>query len=180
MNGLDKIIKEYKDIIKYPIANCGILVGLFNENDFRKWRVTLLGPKDTSYKGGLFYLSVTFPEEYPNRPPEICFLTPIYHVNVNPHTPRFSGSDSLGHVCLSTLNWWKPYYTMREILTNIFALLYFGNPDTPYDMNMNNEFRENRPLFEEKVKFFTKKYANPMKGIKYTDSNKDWDFSYSK
>ena len=60
MSGLDRIAKEYKDINRNPIGNCGVTVGLFDENDFSRWRVSLLGPKDTSYKGGLFYLSINY------------------------------------------------------------------------------------------------------------------------
>ena len=177
MNGLDKITKEYKDINRNPIANCGVTVGLFDESNFRKWRVSLLGPRDTSYKGGLFYLSIDFPNEYPLKAPEVCFITPIYHVNVNPKAPKFQGAEPLGHVCISTLNWWKPEYTMREVLTNIFALFYLGNPDSPYGLDRANEYRNNRAVYEEKIRKFTRKYANPMKGFKLYPQDLDWDFS---
>ena len=177
MNALDRISKEYKDINRNPIANCGVTVGLFNENDLKRWRVSLLGPKDTSYKGGLFYLSITFPDDYPQKAPEVCFMTPIYHVNVNPKWPTFEGAESLGHVCISTLNWWKPEYTMREVLTNIFALFYLGNPDSPYGLDRADEFRNNRAVYEEKIKKFTRKYANPMKGYKPYPEGQSWDFS---
>ena len=178
MSGLDRIAKEFKDINRNPIANCGVTVGLFNDDDVRHWRVSLLGPKDTSYRNGLFYLSIDFPNNYPNAAPEVCFLTPIYHVNVNPKAPNFEGAEPLGHVCISTLNWWKPEYTMREVLTNIFALFYLGNPESPYGLDRAAEFRNNRTLYEEKIKKFTKKYANPMKGFTPCDKNKNWDFSF--
>ena len=177
MNPSERISKEFKDINRNPIANCGVTVGLFDENNIRNWRVSLLGPKDTSYKGGLFFLSISFPNDYPTKAPEVCFITPIYHVNVNPKAPTFAGAESLGHVCISTLNWWKPEYTMREVLTNIFALFYLGNPESPYGLDRADEFRNNRALYEEKIKTFTKKYANPMIGFKMYDQNKNWDFS---
>ena len=177
MSSLDRIAKEYKDINRNPIANCGVTVGLFDESDLTKWRVSLLGPKDTSYKNGLFILSITFPKDYPQKAPEVCFLTPIYHVNVNPKWPAFAGAESLGHVCISTLNWWKPEYTMREVLTNIFALFYLGNPESPYGLDRADEFRNNRAVYEEKIKKFTRKYANPMKGFKPCPEGQSWDFS---
>ena len=70
-----RILEEFKEINRNPISNCGVTVGLFNENDHTRWRVSLLGPKDTSYKGGLFYLSIQFPQEYPNKAPEAPTLT---------------------------------------------------------------------------------------------------------
>ena len=177
MSGLERISKEFRDINRNPIANCGVTVGLFNDDDVRNWRVSLLGPKDTSYRGGLFYLSIHFPNDYPARAPEVCFITPIYHVNVNPKAPTFAGAESLGHVCISTLNWWKPEYTMREVLTNIFALFYLGNPDSPYGLDRADEFRNNRVLYEEKIKKYTKQFASPMKGFKWYPKDQNWNFN---
>ena len=180
MFGLDRISKEYIEINRNPIANCGVTVGLYDESNPMRWKVTLLGPKDSSYKGGLFYLSIDFPQNYPQKPPEVCFVTPIYHVNVNPKAPTFSGAEPLGHVCISTLNWWKPEYTMREVLTNIFALFYLANPDSPYGLDRATEFRQQRSTYEDKVKFFTNKYAHPCKGYKEYPKNQDWNFSIYK
>ena len=67
MSSLDRVIEEFKDINRNPIPNCGITVSLQNENDYRLWKVSILGPKDTSYKGGLFFIGIKFPEEYPLR-----------------------------------------------------------------------------------------------------------------
>ena len=176
MSGLERITEEFKELTSNPISNCGVTVGLVN-NDYTKWQATLIGPKDTSYAGGLFKLNINFPSDYPDKPPEVCFITPIYHMNVNPRVPRTTGQgvESLGHVCISTLNWWKPEYKIREVLTNIFALFYMANPESPYGLDRAEEFLENRAVYEEKAKHFTKKYANPMSN-KVIEPNKDWDF----
>ena len=174
---MDRIIEEFKDLNRYPISNCGIVVGLKSENDYRKWYVSILGPKDTSYRGGLFFFYVEFPEEYPLKPPEVYFDTPIYHLNVNPRVPRSSEHIPLGHISLSTLNWWKPEYKMREVFINIFALFYKANPESPYGLDRAEEFINNRAIYEEKVKKFTKKYANPRKPYKQQSRTEDWDFS---
>ena len=67
---------------------------------------------------------------------------------------------------------------MREVLTNIFALFYMGNTDSPYGLDRADELRNNRAIYEEKIKYFTKKYANPMLGDKYTGRERDWNFNY--
>jgi len=150
-----------------------------NNNDYREWKVSILGAKDTSYRGGMFFFSIKFPDNYPEKAPEICFLTPIYHINVNPKAPKFEGDgvEPLGHICISTLNWWKPEYRMREVLTNIFALFYMANPDSPYGLDRANEFSQNRAIYEEKIKFFTKKYAHPTLSNKVYPRDEDWDFN---
>ena len=174
---LERIREEYKQLNGNPNGNCGFTVGLVDENSYYDWQITLTGPKDTSYKGGLFRLRIHFPQDYPTKPPEVYFITPIYHVNVNPCAPNEKGGESLGHVCISTLNWWRPEYTMQEVLLNIYSLFYMANPDSAYGFNRAKEYNEERAIYEEKVKKFTKEYATPEKFNKSYDRNQNWDFS---
>ena len=178
IKAMKKIKEELKDLNENPIANIGVTIGLPDENNIFEWQCSLLGPRDTSYNGGLFFLKVKFPDDYPTKPPEVCFKTPIYHININPHKPKTQekGAEGLGHVCISTLNWWKDTYTMREVLVNIFGLFYMANPDSPYGMERADEFRFDRAVYEEKVKYFTKKYAHPSVASREYDS--DWDFTF--
>ena len=177
-NALKRIENEYNDLYSHPDTNIGLKVGLPNANNYFEWRCSIMGPEDTSYGGGIFFFKVLFPDNYPNSAPEICFTTPVYHVNVNPKKSFEKYSENLGHICISTLNWWKPEYTIREVLTSIFALFYMGNPNSPYGIDRADEFRNNRKLYEEKVKFFTRKYASPNVAEKEYDT--DWDFTYDK
>ena len=172
------ISNEFKDLNKNPLANIGTTVGLVNKDNLFEWTATMLGPTDTSYSSGLFILRIKFPNNYPQKRPEVCFSTPIYHINVNPRKAKSPKDEPLGHVCISTLNWWKPTSKIREVLTDIFALFYMANPKSPYGLDRAGEFMNNRNLYEEKVKYFTKKYANPEICEKvYTN---DWDFTYNK
>ena len=176
IKAMKKIKGEFQDLNSNPISNIGATIGLINEDNIFEWQCSLMGPKDTSYSGGLFFLRIKFPDNYPQSAPEVCFKTPIYHVNINPRIPKVSGAESLGHVCISTLNWWKPETTMREVLTNIFTLFYLGNPDSPYGLERADELRNNRALYEEKIKYFTKKYADlNQTGEEYVS---DWNFSF--
>ena len=178
MSGAERILQEFKEINRNPILNCWITVGLFNDNDPMRWKVSFLGPKDTSYKGGLFHLSVQFPPDYPQKAPEVCFLTPIYHVNVNPRIPTYPGGERLGFVFIPQLLWWKPEYKMREFLMDIFALFYMSTPNNIFGLDRAEELRTNRAKYEEKIKYFTKKYANPMFTDKNISRDEDWNFNY--
>ena len=177
IEAIKRIKEEFKDLSSNPNQNIGVTVGLVNENNIFEWRCTLFGPKDTSYEGGLFYLNIKFPDNYPDFPPEVCFKTPIYHININPKQSKEKGGEGLGHVCISTLNWWKPNYKIKEVLTNIFGLFYMANPESPYGAERAEEFKQNRALHEEKIKYFTNKYANPVNSEDTYDTN--WDFTFS-
>ena len=176
-NALKIITEEYKQLNRAPLVNLGITVGLFNEDNMFEWKCTILGPKDTFYRGGLFYLKIIFPPNYPQSKPEMLFLTPIYHLNVKYFV---SQKQPLGHICVSTLNEWKSGDSVKKILPELFALLHKNNPLDPYDdtnHSRRNEFENNPSLFEKKARYFTKKYASPFSKLR--DYPNGWDFSYN-
>ena len=173
-------VEEYKNLNYNSLPNCGMCVGLVDDNSYDDWKVSFTGPSDTSYKGGLFFLRIHFPPVYPNKAPEIYFITPIYHLNINPCAPKKEGDESLGYVCISNLIWWRPEYTIKEVLLNIYSLFYIANVECAYGINRAKEYKENREVYEYKVKYFTQKYAKPQNKKNCTQSyerDKDWDFN---
>ena len=46
-----------------------------------QWELVLVGPPDTPYEGGIFKAMMKFPEDFPNSPPEMTFLSKMYHPN---------------------------------------------------------------------------------------------------
>ena len=171
-----ELLKQYKEADCDTIHNLGYSIKLFKEDDIYEWDVVLLGAPDSLYNGGIFHIKLSFPKDYPNSKPEVIFLTPIYHLNINPR--NFSKIEPLGHVSVSFINWWNPKTTVKEILVQLYSIFYLQTNDSPYGLDRSIEFLENRPLYDMKTKYFTKKYANQEnldKGIKYDD--KDWDFS---
>ena len=54
-----------------------------DDSDMRHCIGMLRGPPESPYENGLFYVSMDFPPEYPFHPPQLRFLTRIYHPNIN-------------------------------------------------------------------------------------------------
>lgn len=64
----------------------------------------LLQP-DSPYQGGVFFLTIHFPTDYPFKPPKVAFTTRIYHPNIN----------SNGSICLDILrSQWSPALTISK------------------------------------------------------------------
>lgn len=178
MTSLERIKEEYMDLLKKPLINIGCSIGLSNGDNCYEWKVTYFCGKDSFYAGGLFNVKILFPNDYPNVSPQVIFLTPIYHLNVNPKKGEDEKDQPLGYASLHIINWWSPDTTIREVLVQLYSIFFLQNPESPYGIYRTEEYIKNRPLFELKAKYFTQKYADPKNELQNFD-DKDWDFSCS-
>ncbi|KAK0147336.1 Ubiquitin-conjugating enzyme E2 T [Merluccius polli] len=117
-------------------------------------RAQIVGGDGTPYEGGLFSLEVKVPERYPFEPPNIRFLTPIYHPNI----------DNAGRICHDALKLppkgaWRPSLNISTVLTSIQLLMAEPNPDDPLMADISSEFKYNKQLFVENAKRWTEKHA---------------------
>merc|ERR1719507_1080864 len=72
-----------------------------------------MGPPDSPYQGGVFFLTIHFPTDYPFKPPKVAFTTRIYHPNIN----------SNGSICLDILrSQWSPALTISKVLLSVCSV----------------------------------------------------------
>ena len=142
---------EFQQLQNDPILSLGATVGLPNPSNIFHWNITLLGPVDTPYAGGMFFLTADFPDDYPEKKPEVRFTNKIYHLNVR---------EKDGHICISTLNQWVPRTPMVNVISAIFALFYEQNPLSPYSVSMAAQYKLRRNEFNRIAAEWTQKYAH--------------------
>ena len=51
-------------------------------NNLLKWSATIEGIDSTPWEGGLFQLKLEFTENYPNKPPNVKFISEMFHPNI--------------------------------------------------------------------------------------------------
>jgi len=142
-----RLHKEMKDLTKEALPN--ISAGPVGEDMFQ-WQATIMGPVDTPYQGGVFFLAIHFPTDYPFKPPKVVFQTKIYHPNIN----------SNGAICVDILrSQWSPVLTVPKVLLSISSLLMSPNPDDPLEPEIAKIFKTNRKKYNDNAKDWTKKYA---------------------
>ena len=170
MNSLQRLKNEFQRIQNNPLSNLGCSIGLFDEKNLYRWRATFVGPVDSPYNTGLFFIELMFPDDYPMNAPQIRFLIPIYHLNICPYNYSF------GLVYPSFIYNWNPSTTPEDILSKLYTIFYLHNPDSAFSPETANEYRYNKSLYELKADYFTKKYAHMNPDINGID-NQNWDFS---
>lgn len=144
---LKRINKELNDLGNDPPSSCS--AGPNGDNMFQ-WQATIMGPNDSPYAGGVFFLTINFPTDYPFKPPKVAFTTKIYHPNIN----------SNGSICLDILkDQWSPALTISKVLLSICSLLTDPNPDDPLVPDIAHLYKNDRARYEATAAEWTKKYA---------------------
>ena len=155
-----KFSKELlKNQLKYlnKSTDLGFSVGLIDENDFYKWSVLFTGPEDTIFEGGFFKAILTFPEDFPQSPPEMRFITEMFHPNIykdgkgcisilhNPGVDQFNEQERADEK-------WRPSLGVEQILVSVISMLNDPNCDSPANIDAAVMFRNNRKEYEKKVR----------------------------
>mmetsp|Transcript_10901 Transcript_10901/g.26697 ORF Transcript_10901/g.26697 Transcript_10901/m.26697 type:complete len:170 (-) Transcript_10901:437-946(-) len=130
--------------------------GLADEANMYEWDICITGPPDTLFEGGIFNAKLIFPPQYPDRPPKMKFVTPIWHPNVYPN----------GDVCISILHEpgedatnpqesaamrWNPCHTVETIVISVISMLSDPTDESPANIDAAKEFREDYAQFKKKV-----------------------------
>ena len=132
----------------------------------------IIGPSDTPFEDGTFRLVMHFEEQYPNKPPQVKFISRMFHPNVY----------GTGELCLDILqNRWSPTYDVAAILTSIqrfvdalktvvqvpsrtsisgsgemlivfCSLLNDPNTSSPANVEASNLYKDNRREYTKRVR----------------------------
>ena len=128
-----------------------------NDDDLFKWNVLFEGTEDTLYEGGYFKATLTYPDDYPNNPPVMQFVSKMWHPNIYPD----------GKVCISILHApgtdtmnsqekaeerWRPILGVEAILMSVISMLHDPNIDSPANLDASLQFRDDREAYNKRVR----------------------------
>eukprot|EP00939_MAST-03C_sp_MAST-3C-sp1_P002629 g2629.t1 len=125
--------------------NCpeGFSAGPIDDDNIFSWEASVFGPEGTPWEGGVFSLSLVFPESYPSKPPFVRFTSEVFHPNVY--------AD--GTLCLDIIqDSWSPVHTVSSILQSIQSLLTDPNPDSPANVEAAKLLKSNRKIYNRRVR----------------------------
>ena len=147
-NGKKRILAEIKTINKQKDIPW-ITVSPVCSNIFHLL-AGIEGPPDTPYDGGVFWIDVQFPLDYPFEPPKLQFLTRIYHPNI----------DSRGYICLDLLeDQWSVALKLSLVLVSICSLLDDPGLTDPLVPEIAEIYCKNYDLYCQNARAYTARYA---------------------
>lgn len=110
--GLRRLQEEYRRLHADPPP---FVIAEPNDKNLYEWYFVILGPPDSDYLGGEYCGTITFPPDYPMRPPRIKMLTPSGRFT--PHAAIcFSFSDFHPET-------WQPGWTIGTVLTGLLSFM---------------------------------------------------------
>jgi len=148
--GIEKRLRKELSDSGGPPSNCSCGP---EGDDFYAWQGIIMGPLDSPYHGGVFFLDITFPRNYPLQPPFVRFTTKIYHCNVSPSGEI--GLDILGDM-------WSPALETRyKVLLAIGSLLSLPNPNEHVMApDVAELYLSDREEHDKRARTWTQKYAS--------------------
>ncbi|XP_021771941.1 constitutive photomorphogenesis protein 10-like isoform X2 [Chenopodium quinoa] len=140
-----RIQKELKELDCPPLSSAGPIAYSINH-----WLATFLGSPGTPYEGGIFFLDILFPNEYPFKPPKVMFKTRIYHCNV----------DSSGNVYLDILkDGWSPALTISQVLLAVRSIFLTPDPYNALVPSIAHLYQVDRKRHDELAAEWTHRFA---------------------
>eukprot|EP01084_Bolivina_argentea_P088632 160015_1 len=133
-------------------------------DDLFHWKGYIMVKNDCPFMNGKYLIDIQFPQTYPFAPPNITFITKMYHPNISEN--GLIDLDMLKHD-------WSPALTITKALLTVSCVLH-----EPIRINkqweyINNEcvklYNESRLLYESTANEYAVQYANATKQCSLKD-----------
>lgn len=66
-------------MLRHPIEGIAVIP---RDENIGVWQIFVEGTKGSPFEGGIFELEMKFPEDYPDNPPTLYFVSEFWHPNV--------------------------------------------------------------------------------------------------
>jgi ubiquitin-protein ligase len=119
------------------------LFGKHNKTYNLEWIMRLMidDEAETVYAGLCCVVKLTFPSNYPCKPPTVLFDPPIYYPGIKQDT---------GQVCMDLFKGWAPTHNAAWIMSILHNMFMF--PEGELEPDISNQMNNEPEAFEVTVK----------------------------
>ena len=91
-----RLMRDLRDLSQNPVD--GINAAPVSADNIFQWNAILDGPEESLFEDASFVLTLKFPQDYPNHPPEVKFVTRVFHPNI---CKRFEQRTNIDPNCVA-------------------------------------------------------------------------------
>ncbi|CAF2958823.1 unnamed protein product [Rotaria sp. Silwood2] len=143
-----RIMLEINYLNRKELKNFDLFI---SKENIAFWKLIMHGETGTPYSDGCWLLFIEFPPSYPEQPPEIRFVTKIYHCNINDD----------GKICHDVLNTaWSQKTSMYNVLMEIIRLLREPNADDALSSVKGAQYKASKENYDNTIIEWKKLYAS--------------------
>jgi ubiquitin-conjugating enzyme E2 G1 len=126
-----------------------------SENIF-EWNFSFFPPIGSLYEGEYYNGIISFPNDFPNNPPQIKFITPLFHPNIYNngiicisilHSP---GEDQFNYELANER--WLPVHTLSSIFLSILNLILEPNLESPANIDASILYKKDKKIFRRYIR----------------------------
>lgn len=131
--------------------------------DLCRWIGKIIGPENTPYAGGIFFVNIELPTEYPFKAPKVVFKTPIFHPNIIGNSQVYIEGEI-----------WAPNMTIDQVMSRILNYLlypdtYSANTSPRINLEATELYDKDYQVFYDRAKEWTEKYAKQSNNYQFSD-----------
>ncbi|KAI8896042.1 ubiquitin-conjugating enzyme/RWD-like protein [Globomyces pollinis-pini] len=142
------------------------------DSNIFEWKITLSGPKNTSWENSSFKLILYFDECFNQTPPHVYFLTVPFHPNIDVKT---------GKPCVSfldDLSVWRSDIQIVELLVHLQNLLDEPELDSPVNEEAALMFKKSPKLYHQLARDAVVASRRLEQGMNMFDDQSDFQSSF--
>jgi len=155
-----RLMREWKELMANPVS--GILAQPLDENLF-EWHFTIKSVDATDFEGGRYHGKMSFPSEYPFKPPNVIMLT---------KSGRFETDKK---ICLNFSGFhpeqWQPSWTIQAMLVALRAFMETPANGAIGGIEVNEEQR--KKLAKESIYYVCPRCNSPLKDLAFPVEKQD-------
>ena len=142
-------------------------------DDIKCWHGVIF-IREGYYRDGIFKFEIHIPNEYPSKPPEVIFISKIFHSYIDQSSGKLDISVKYNIIKKKFVNWESGKNFIVQILyyiQSLFSEVSYFQDNSSFNPIAATMFNDNPKKFEEEISKFSKKSFDERYESKNTKSS---------